>query len=439
MCSIGEDDFGDEGGLHTMQSEPRLNGAIVIDEICKKCNNEPAIVKLNLKDSQCESCFFQYVRHKFRAALGSTRVVERGSRVLLVFDGTTECCVLFDMIHYALTQEKFKRLTIEPLAVIVDDTCTFETNLAQRQEYLNQSLRLMKQFGFESYYTSIANGVALVKIENFDTFQLNSIDLHEEQKFREILSSTANLTSAQDFVNIARSNVIRWAATQLSCKYAFLSSINHQIATTLLTNVVLGRGGSVAHDISFCDNRPDCSVKILRPIRNLTALEVDTYKRLNRKTDWPSENHSYLSNTTLNATASLQNLTQQFVNNLQENFASTVSTVYRTGDKISALTATLPTSSQTKATCKFCHSTLDYENSSTLFAIEYSRCVSGCADQNEVNDVGLMTERANRAVLGKTDGINSVEHNLWKDLCHGCRNIFRGLSGSDEYLESIKS
>lgn len=62
MCSIGEDDFGDEGGAHTMTIDPKSSNSFSLDEICKKCNEHNVVVKLNLKDAQCEQCFFQYAR-----------------------------------------------------------------------------------------------------------------------------------------------------------------------------------------------------------------------------------------------------------------------------------------------------------------------------------------------------------------------------------------
>lgn len=114
-----------------------------------------------------------------------------------------------------------------------------------------------------------------------------------------------------------------------------------------------------------------------------------------------------------------------------------MSTVFRTGDKISAAAATTKSSSlngdKPKQICKFCHSDLDYEHSATLFAIEYSRCVSACADQNEVNDVDLMLKRAENQVLGNTHDENTKD--LIKSLCHGCRNIFRDLDEPNSYVQ----
>lgn len=432
MCSIGEDDFGDEGGAHTMLSDPKVAAsAIVSDEICKKCNEQKVAVKLNLKDAQCESCFFRYVRHKMRAAMGSTRIIERNAKVLLVFNNSIEACVLFDMVQYAMTHEQqFKRLTIHPYAVYVDTACISGQSMEERQEQLNKTFKTLQYFGFETYYASIASEVPIKKAEHF---QLTDEQLHTEQKFVNKFNAIGNQTAKEDFLNITSANIYRTVATHIGSKYVFVPSISHHVATNLLVSVALGRGKSVAEDISFCDIRSNNEAKIIRPMRNITSLEVETYVRLDETLNQLIRSSKHLNVTNNNPIPSIQSLTKQFIDNLQENYASTVSTVFRTGDKISAAAATTNTidGKRPKQTCKFCHSELDYEQSTTLFAIEYSRCVSACADQNQVNDVDLMLKQAQNQVLGKNDDDTD---SLIKSLCHGCRNIFRDLDEPNTYI-----
>lgn len=437
MCSIGEDDFGDEGGAHTMQEDPKLPAsAIVSDEICKNCNERTVVVKLNLKNAQCEPCFYQYVRHKFRASMGSSKLIERGSKVLIAFDGTLEACAMFDMIRYAVTQEQFKRLTIQPHVVYIDDACISRQSIDERQSKIDEIFQILQHFEFETYYTSIANDVPTT---NAKSLQLNQQEqlISAEEKFIKKLNAIGNQTAKEDFVNVLKMNIYRTVAAQIGCKYVFVPSISHQVATNLLVNVALGRGKSVANDISFCDNRSNDAAKILRPMRNISSLEVETYIQLDQTLNRLIQNAIHLNVPSKNSINSIQSLTKQFIDNLQENFASTVSTVFRTGDKISAAAATTKSSSlngdKPKQICKFCHSDLDYEHSATLFAIEYSRCVSACADQNEVNDVDLMLKRAENQVLGNTHDENTK--NLIKSLCHGCRNIFRDLDEPNSYVQ----
>lgn len=443
MCSIGEDDFGDEGGLHTMLKDPKPDiHQPITEELCKKCNERKSVVKINLKDAQCEPCFYQYARHKFRAALGSTRIVDRGARVLLIFDGTIESSVMFDMIRYGLIEDQFKRITFAPSALYIDDTCTFETDCEKRQANLKKIMELLAYFQFETFYTSIAASNAVTKVTDYQHFAQPSDDgefAKKEQNFQNTLNSIRSLTSRQEFVHIAQMNSIRKAAELLNCKYAFLPTVNHQIATNLLANIALGRGGSMANEISICDNRG--KVKILRPIRTLSDVEIEAYVKFNKNIAWPTDIRAFANACDSNATLSLQNLTRQFVNGLQENFTSTVSTVFRTGDKISAsATNAKEADVKVKGVCTFCHSILDYEDSPTLFAIEYSRCMSAHAGQSDVNDFELMAQNARDALKGKTSGKKDDEDDIsavWQYLCHGCRNIFRDFKDSTgaDYLK----
>lgn len=454
MCSIGEEDFGDDGGAHTMPLEPKfanaadpVASALQSIEICKKCNENNVAVKLNLKDAQCESCFYQYVRHKMRAAMGATRIIERGANVLLVFDGTIEACVMFDMVRHAIALEQFKRLTIRPFAIYVDNSCITDLTVAQRQQTICETFDALKTFDFEMYYASIAANVPIKKFQQpiaIDNAQL-TIEAEFLQKFNAIGSQTAK----DDYRIRLNLNRYRDIAAQIQCMYAFLPTISHQVATDLLVNVALGRGKSVANDISFCDNRSNCATaKIVRPMRTISLLEIETYIRLDDSLRNLIQSNRQLNGeigtnlSTASAPTSIQSLTKQFIDNLQENYASTVSTVYRTGDKISAAAAAAATHRndiagdlvKTRQMCTFCHSELDFEHSNTLLAIEYSRCVSTCADRNKVNDVSVMMNLAENRVLGNATDDADDTKNLMKSLCHACRNIFRDLNEPYSYI-----
>lgn len=479
MCSIGEEDFGDDGGAHTMPSEPKFGNAAVAaatttstiqsNEICRKCNQNTVSVKLNLKDAQCESCFYQYVRHKMRAEMGSTKIIQRGANVILVFDGTIEACVMFDMVRHAIALEQFKRLTIRPYAIYVDNSCIMDLTIEQRQQIISDTFTILKTFDFESYYASIAADVPIKKFNRQQlqsTITIDNEQLSIEADFLQKYNAIRNQTAKEDYRIRLNLNRYRDIAAKIQCMYVFLPTISHQIANDLLVNVALGRGKSVANDISFCDNRSNWQAKIVRPMRTVTLLEIETYVRLDASLKKLIENNRQLISTNAPAQptmppTSIQSLTKQFIDNLQENYASTVSTVYRTGDKISAAAAAAAAAIVThkhqriqhninlnndddddddlvklkKSTCKFCHSELDFEHSNTLLAIEYSRCVSTCADRNKVNDVDIMMNLAENQVLGNAAANDGDDTNsLMKSLCHACRNIFRDLNEPLSYI-----
>uniref|UniRef100_A0A1Q3F147 Cytoplasmic tRNA 2-thiolation protein 2 n=1 Tax=Culex tarsalis TaxID=7177 RepID=A0A1Q3F147_CULTA len=445
MCSIVEDDFGDEGGAHTMKEEsPAPTSSTATDEeLCRKCAVNPSILKLNLKEPQCRECFLHYVRHKFRASLGATKIVRRGSRVLIEFNGSAENVVMLDMIRYGLQQESFKKLRIDPVVVLVSEDHVGRDG-GNRAEVVQEKLRILKQFEFQSYY-SVIGAKDCVGIDDSDL-----LERYPEERARiiKILSGFKSATSKQDFITQTRKQTLKLIAKHLECPYIFLSDIGLDLAKTLLSNVALGRGRSLALDIAFCDDR-DEQHKIIRPMRDLNPDEIENYlKHGENKLSYATLEDPFKDK------PSLQNLTCKFVDGLQQTYPSTVSTVFRTGDKMSCepiksnetddnqdllglfdkslrldqnATKTAPA-----RRCKFCHSALDFHGSTTLFATEFSRMVSSkinveLSHEAIVESSKRMEEDARRRVNGDEDGGEGDENGMMqlrKELCHSCRSMF---------------
>uniref|UniRef100_A0A8W7PWE3 Cytoplasmic tRNA 2-thiolation protein 2 n=1 Tax=Anopheles coluzzii TaxID=1518534 RepID=A0A8W7PWE3_ANOCL len=450
MCSIVEDDFGDEGGAHAMKEDtpqPELGG----NELCRKCNTEQAVLKLNQKEPQCRVCFLNYVRHKFRASLGSTKIVRRGSRVLIILTGEPANVTLLDMVRFGLEQDAFKQLRIVPVLLYVDDDFVGNTPEA-RLEQLTERLQVFKQFeSFPAYYTVCGSSrhVALT----FDGAFSPAGFEQDEARLLQVLDAVRSVSSKQDLLEQVRKQTYRQIGHALQCAYVFLSDIGVDLAKTLLSNVALGRGCSLAQDVAFCDDRYN-TVKLVRPIRDLNPDEVSNYLQYSEQ---PLLSYSPAKH--FEDKPSLQNLTAKFIDNLMQSFPSTVSTVYRTGDKLDAPKAarngptvgdglserqdesedflalfdrTLTLDDRPSGECcRFCGAALDYRGSKTLFATEYSRLVSSrinaaCSHEDILLKSKQMELDAERAVNGEDD--QGEERVLMKQLCHGCRNIFEDLN-----------
>lgn len=414
MCSIGEDDFGDEGGAHTMLKDEKT--VEITDEICKKCNVDKSSIKVDFKNSMCESCFQHYVRHKFRATLGSTKIVRRDSKVLIDFTGKIENVCLLHMIKFGLEQEKFKRLCIEPELIFIDDNCCEENDLPKRFEKIQEMLKILTSFGdLKCHYTSIAGSVENMKTINEITLDSLRIIMRDEETFLKQFKTLKSLTSKQDFIVMTKNKILRSFANFMDIQYIFLSETSLTLASRLLTNISLGRGSSTALDVAFCDDR-DENLKIIRPIKDMSVVEIENYARLNElhhvRSTMFGENDGQFS--------SIQNLTSNFIEGLQKNYSSTVSTVFRTCSKIAPLT----TNKINDDRCKMCRATLDFENSETLFAIELSRFVSEIAgNENDMKNTEKIESKASETLKG--------EKSSKKFLCHGCRNLFIGLDDNE--------
>lgn len=399
MCSIGEDDFGDEGGLHTMTTDPPSSdppSAAHLD-VCKSCNSNICVVKLPCKEPQCANCFLAYVRHKFRANIGSNKMIPRNGRVLVVYDAGANSSVLLDMLRFATTLDRFKKLHVEPVILYVDEQCLGSAEVDPRNAHLDQIKELLGQFGFPSFYVSIADicKKSNIRPTAIDDLLLTQSTLSEEATFVNSFNAFKSLTSKQEFLHCSTTNIIRECAEKLDCKFAFTSEMCPDLAIKLLSNICLGRGLSVGQDLAFCDSRK--SVRILRPIRDFSTIEITNYLKhsdvrwLHDVAGFGSVNDEF---------GSIQNLTKGFVDGLQDNFQSTISTVFRTGSKIAAGNVNHKTK-ETLERCGVCASPLDCEQSATLMAINFSR-------------MALLNDTA-KTVHSKPE----------QSICYGCRNMFK--------------
>lgn len=392
MCSNVEDDT-----LVTMTKAEVET--INFHEICKKCNESTVAVKLKFKEAQCEKCFLAYVRHKFRASLGSTKIVGRGARILIVYDGRPKSSVLLDMLRFAFFQDTYKKLHFEPHVLYIDDAALFNQTDEQRCSRLQRVAVLLKQFGFVSYGASItesSNG-----LQSYEEYMKQAVCTEKVDEFKAKLSSSVSHTSCDDYIGNLRTNIIRNIAVKLNANFAFTSEIESDLAKIFLTNITLGRGGSVCQDIAFCDTRSD--VSIIRPIRNLDIVEVEHYIKFN-KIECLDETEFDIDSL---FNRSLQNVTKSFIDELQTNFPSTISTIFRTGDKISGITVD-KSKIIDEGNCSCCGSGIAADKSETIRALEYSRFVSENSSDNRLNFV------------------SDDSGNLSK-LCYGCRNIFKEM------------
>ncbi|XP_055687937.1 cytoplasmic tRNA 2-thiolation protein 2 [Lutzomyia longipalpis] len=362
MCSIGNEDFEDDAPPSAMM---QINNKQhdVVDGNCKKCGS-PAMVKLPFKEAQCKECFLYYIRHKFRANLSSRKILPRNCSVLTIFDGSPESICLLDLVTHSLRAENYKRLNFNHHIVILDRIFLRAPSLGN-QEVLE---RFFQQFPCDMHYLSLLDDECCLEMFNIRDFmkKLES----QKDKLARFQSTFDNQSAWEDFMEQRTKNYIRKAASSLGCGYVFLPDTARDVATNVLNCISLGRGASMAYDVGFLDDRiNDC--KLLRPIRDFTQEEVDNYIRMNEVQCLPVA-------ATSRAPDSIQSITEKFIDDLQQNYSSTVSTVFRTGDKLA------PKQSN-EGKCINCHSNFLWENSKTLNAVEFSAKVSN-SHENSPNE-----------------------------------------------------
>ncbi|XP_053957576.1 cytoplasmic tRNA 2-thiolation protein 2 [Anastrepha ludens] len=419
MCSLNDENFGDDGDADYMTPQTEK----VLSEpkgICHKCGQDGEIYKLHFREAECKICFIQYVNHKFRATVGSSKLLPRNAVILLVFDGSAEAIVLLDMLQKAQIETNFKRLCCEFKILFIDDYELTNKNLnaIDYSSYIKTVQEfLFKQEGVKSYVINLRCGKDQepFDIDNIDSYLARETD--KEKIFASNFYRIQTTTSRKEFLRMHRNKLIASVSQYLNCRYVFIPSININVAADLLSSIVLGHGNNAALDVAFLDDRLGNGIKLMRPLKDLSQSEVILYVRArNLKTLKTSPD--LLSG----CGNSLQDITELFIQDLQKNYKSTVSTIFRTGSKIAPNNYPNPEgkeciiqNSENQSTryglCTICNS-LFLAESKTLLAVEYSRYVS----KEVVSPIESFPDHKEYLNCKSKQG---------KSLCHRCENMQR--------------
>ncbi|CAN0370100.1 cytoplasmic tRNA 2-thiolation protein 2 [Lampetra fluviatilis] len=228
--------------------------------------------------------------------------------------------------------------------------------------------------------------------------------------------ATRTLTAREDLLFSLRLRVLLWLCRRRGYAKAMLGESCTRVAVRILAGLALGRGAGLAQDTGFCDDRFG-DVLFLRPMRELSAKEVALYVHaFGVLTAWRPA-----LGTRAGSQASITSLTEAFVTELQAEFPSTVSTIYRTGEKIGTDDA-----SRAAEKCALCSAFLDTDAvpASALQAALLSEKLSGkhradppppCGDGAQCSSgqgACCRDSGADRCVNGES---------LTQALCYGCR------------------
>ncbi|VVC38827.1 Hypothetical protein CINCED_3A025639 [Cinara cedri] len=416
MCSIN--DGGAEGFEENKSNEP-------LELKCRKCLVKFGDVVLRQKDVYCKSCFVPMVTHKFRATLGKSKLVNRGERVLVCVSGSQCSVALLHLVWTGLQQSTFKKLTFDPVILYIDESDLFDYPQNQR----NKIQKVFNNYGLN--YNIVSLAAALYSDNCLD--QHSAVDSHKD-KLQNIFKNISDLTLKEDMLMKLRKHAITKLAKLLKCTRILTAENEHKLSIRLLSNVALGRGSQILLDIGLVvndKNNVKTSLVTIRPLRDLSAKEISYYVLFNKLEDFVRSNF-------LTATSeddSIQKTTEQFVNNLQVEFPSTVSTIFRTGEKISQKTLT-------KAYCLLCQGIMDVDvpPSSAMEATKYSKYVSLMgikALKLSLNDTNDKECNENKCSSCNCKNKQISKEEFMESLCYACKHIIQDTDSLDDLPSEI--
>nr|XP_025860766.1 cytoplasmic tRNA 2-thiolation protein 2 isoform X1 [Vulpes vulpes] len=144
-----------------------------------------------------------------------------------------------------------------------------------------------------------------------------------------LFDSVKTLTAKEELLQTLRGHLLLHVARTHGYSKVMTGDSCTRLAIKLMTSLALGRGAFLAWDTGFSDERHG-DVVVVRPMREHTLKEVAFYNRLFAV---PSI-FTPAIDTKAPEKASIHRLMEGFLLRLQAQFPSTVSTVYRTSEKL---------------------------------------------------------------------------------------------------------
>ncbi|KAM9192090.1 cytoplasmic tRNA 2-thiolation protein 2 isoform 2-T2 [Dugong dugon] len=398
---------------------------------CVKCKKGAPVLVIRAGDAFCRDCFKAYYVHKFRAVLGKNRLIFPGEKgdfspqVLLAWSGGPSSSSMLWQVLEGLSRESAKQLRFVPGVVYVDEGAACGWNPEDRAETLAEVQSILHSTGLPWH------GVALEEVfglpqsvlrhfsqepalgdgaykEAVDSFiqqqqglgtegnrdspslspgveQLSWASPHNPQSparphtaakteaLSRLFNSVRTLTAKEELLQTLRTHLILHVARTHGYSKVMTGDSCTRLAIKLLTNLALGRGAFLAWDTGFADERHG-DVVVVRPMREHMLKEVAFY------------NHLFAIPTVLTPAidtkapekASIHRLMEAFVLQLQAQFPSTVSTVYRTSEKLVKTPRAGQAASPSCPCCLLCLCMLDVDSadSATAFGAQSTTALS---------------------------------------------------------------
>uniref|UniRef100_A0A5F8AJ46 Cytoplasmic tRNA 2-thiolation protein 2 n=1 Tax=Macaca mulatta TaxID=9544 RepID=A0A5F8AJ46_MACMU len=192
----------------------------------------------------------------------------------------------------------------------------------------------------------------------------------QPEALSQLFCSVRTLTAKEELLQTLRTHLILHMARAHGYSKVMTGDSCTRLAIKLMTNLALGRGAFLAWDTGFSDERHG-DVVVVRPMRDHTLKEVAFYNRL---FSVPSV-FTPAVDTKAPEKASIHRLMEAFILRLQTQFPSTVSTVYRTSEKLVKAPRDGPAAGDSSPCCLLCMCALDVDaaDSATAFGAQTSR------------------------------------------------------------------
>ncbi|KAM5263049.1 cytoplasmic tRNA 2-thiolation protein 2 [Ctenodactylus gundi] len=412
--------------------------------------------------------------------LGKNRLIFPGEKVLLAWSGGASSSSMVWQVLEGLSQDSAKRLRFVPGIVYVDEGAACGQSPEDRVKTLAKVKQVLQTTGFPWHAVSLEEVFSLppsvlrcppqestgdegsykAAVDSFLQQQCvlgteDSSSLAQSEKglaqscdqdpcgplslagsptaaqteaLTRLFGSVRTLTTKEELLQTLRSHLILHVARAHGYSKVMTGESCTRLAIKLLTNLALGRGAFLAWDTGFSDERHG-DVVVVRPMRDHTLKEVAFYNHLFAV---PSVFTPALD-TKAPEKASMHRLVEAFVLKLQAQFPSTVSTVYRTSEKLVKAPREGSAASSQYSHCLLCMCTLDIDSAgfatafgaqtSLLSQIPSATLKAGMPTGSCCTKGGGQALNCCQVSCGRED----AQAHVMEQLCYGCRVNMKDL------------
>uniref|UniRef100_G1QIH3 Cytoplasmic tRNA 2-thiolation protein 2 n=1 Tax=Nomascus leucogenys TaxID=61853 RepID=G1QIH3_NOMLE len=403
-----------------------------------KCKEAQPVVVIRAGDD----CFKIFYVHKFRAMLGRP--------VLLAWSGGPSSSSMVWQVLEGLSQDSAKRLRFVAGVIFVDEGAACGQSLEERSKTLAEVKPILQATGFPWHVVALEEVFSLPPSVLWCSAQepvgsegayKAAVDSFLQQQHVLGAGGGPGLIQGEEqpppptrdpqnalcfrthlILHMARAHGYSKVMTGDSCT---------RLAIKLMTNLALGRGAFLAWDTGFSDERHG-DVVVVRPMRDHTLKEVAFYNRL---FSVPSV-FTPAVDTKAPEKASIHRLMEAFILRLQTQFPSTVSTVYRTSEKLVKAPRDGPAAGDSSPRCLLCMCALDVDaaDSATAFGAQTASRLSQRQSPTPLTETRTPPGPCCSPGVGQAQGACRREDPqacIEEHLCYSCRVNMKDLPSLD--------
>ena len=416
MCSVQQQEDMENMPSLLESKSAKAKGNFHGRRTCMKCSSSEAVVVVRMDDPLCKTCFLAYFTHKFRATIGRARAIRAGEKVLLAFSGGPFSSAMMHLVCEGLSFRVPKKLRFEPGIAFIDEGEILKVSKEQRLQYAGQIRQIASKTGFPYHQLNLEDIFGLEKSTQGDAIcckKSGKLEAGKDDagKLKSLFDAMASMTAKEDLLRTLRHQLLLTTAIKEGYSKVMLAECATRISIRLLSDISQGRGGDVPCDTGFSDDRHG-DVIFIRPMREFMTKEIALYNFFNNVETVPI----MTLGTMTHSHASIDRLTEEFVTGLQADFPFTVSTIFRTGDKLS-----LKESGDDVTACALCGVPMTLDPSTLSDALHHIELNVKSSPLSESECCGSCDSQCSSSLSDR----QLTKEDVFQALCYGCQLTFR--------------